>query len=355
MADAEPEERGGDRDTGGGADDAESAADSPGERVDSGEREGGADRPDETDGEPGAFDRSELAPLTLDEALSVIGEETRARIIVALGDAWDEDAARPDTVGFSELMERVDAEDSGRFNYHLDKLVGTFVEKREDGYLLRQPGRLVHRTIIAGTLTDREPIDPFPVDDCWNCDGTITATYRTDHIILFACEDCGEKADAMYLPARAFEERTTDEAVEAAFERTFHELAMMRRGVCFGCGGRVERDLRSEVGEVIEERFGYDAFATLACGSCNESFIAHPVRIAMTTPAVVGFFDDHGRDAARTRSWATVVDAATAAMTVAAETPVCVSFPFDLDDERLTLTLDEDLEVAAAERGPRPE
>ncbi|NIS32577.1 MAG: helix-turn-helix domain-containing protein, partial [Actinobacteria bacterium] len=63
--------------------------------------------------EPGA-DAGFMAP---DAAYGLLGSEPRIGILQALGEA-----DRP--VTFSELKERVDVDDSGRFNYHLSKLEG---------------------------------------------------------------------------------------------------------------------------------------------------------------------------------------------------------------------------------------
>lgn len=80
----------------------------------------------------------------MDEALSIIGEETRANIILELGEARTIDPDRSNSLRFSKLMDRVDAEDSGGFNYHLDKLVETFGKETDEGYKLRLPGQLVY-------------------------------------------------------------------------------------------------------------------------------------------------------------------------------------------------------------------
>lgn len=72
----------------------------------------------------------------------LLSDETRLRIVSALA-AYEH--AHPDDPGirFAALRERVDARDSGRFNYHLRKLDGILVEKLESGYALTPVGRQI--------------------------------------------------------------------------------------------------------------------------------------------------------------------------------------------------------------------
>lgn len=72
----------------------------------------------------------------------LLSDETRLRIVSALA-AYEH--AHPDDPGirFAALRERVDARDSGRFNYHLRKLDGILVEKSETGYALTPVGRQI--------------------------------------------------------------------------------------------------------------------------------------------------------------------------------------------------------------------
>jgi hypothetical protein len=311
--------------------------------------EAGAD--DEGDGV--VTESQRLRPLSLDEALSILGEETRARIVVELGDAWNADPPGPTHLSFSELMERVGAQDSGRFNYHLDKLVGTFVTKSEEGYAVRQPGKVVHRAIVAGTFTDRDGMESSPVDDCPTCEGQVTATYRSDQILVVACPDCETAWNAVYVPPRAIDGRSADELVDVATQWVYHDIAQLRRGICHGCGGTVDRDLSATVPDVWPDAFDFDVFATLACTECKDVHIGHPSEIALSTPPVVGFCHDHGLDTAVVVPWSDLVRTARTNTTVVGEDPLRVAVPYDLGGERLRVVLDDDLQVREVERTTR--
>lgn len=90
-----------------------------------------------------------LAP---DDAFAVLGNGTRMEILRALADA-------DDSLSFSELRDRVGVSDSGRFNYHLDKLDGHFVTDTSDGYQLQNAGKRVNKAVLSGGLRSRQRWD----------------------------------------------------------------------------------------------------------------------------------------------------------------------------------------------------
>lgn len=71
--------------------------------------------------------------LPPEEVYSLLANAMRVEIVLVLGEA---DGA----LAFSVLRERVGVRDSGGFNYHLQRLVGTFVERADDGYALTDIG-----------------------------------------------------------------------------------------------------------------------------------------------------------------------------------------------------------------------
>lgn len=90
-------------------------------------------------------------------AFHLLADGTRARIVQELGAAWSADW--PGVVGYADLMDRVGAADSGRFNYHLSQLVDRYVSHKTEGYKLDYHGLRVYRAIVAGTFTDDVTID----------------------------------------------------------------------------------------------------------------------------------------------------------------------------------------------------
>lgn len=287
--------------------------------------------------------------LSLDEALTVIGEETRARIVVELGEAVRDDGVTPAAVSFSELMDRVGATDSGRFNYHLDKLVDAFVLKGEEGYTLSPPGRFFYQAIVAGTLTDREQLRPFDLGTCPDCGDPLTVEYPSNHCLYVRCSECEVYSDMLHCPTTGLDDRTREETVDAAFRKDRHDVALLRQAVCFACGGHVEREIRTEPHDPWDELYDYDVYAVLACTSCHAGAVCHPALVAVVTAPVVGFCDDHGADPWSMRSWDDVLVDAQQETTTADDGSQAM-VPFDLGGERLRVTLDGDLQVVETER-----
>ena len=96
------------------------------------------------------------------EAFKLLGDETRLAILLALWEAYDPHA-KDNSVSFSTLYDRVSIRDSGTFTYHLDKLVGHFVEETDDGYRLRNSGLTIVRAIIAGTGLEDSRLAPTEI------------------------------------------------------------------------------------------------------------------------------------------------------------------------------------------------
>ncbi|WP_313691168.1 ArsR/SmtB family transcription factor [Halorarum halobium] len=82
----------------------------------------------------------------LASTFDLLSDETRLRIVreLAGGDS--------DPVPFSVLCDRLGVSDTGRFNYHLGRLRGRLVEKREGGYVLTREG-----DTLAGLLRTSVP------------------------------------------------------------------------------------------------------------------------------------------------------------------------------------------------------
>ena len=83
--------------------------------------------------------------LALASTFELLSDETRLRIVQELA------ATDSEPVSFSTLCARLEVRDTGRFNYHLGRLRGRLVEKREGGYVLTGDGarlaRLLDRSV----------------------------------------------------------------------------------------------------------------------------------------------------------------------------------------------------------------
>lgn len=100
------------------------------------------------DGPPRSESTTSEEDLAPHEAFAVLGNETRLAIVLAL-------EGTDDPIAYSELKRQVGVYDSGRFNYHLERLLDHFVERTEGGYRPRVVGTRVARAVTAGTFATR--------------------------------------------------------------------------------------------------------------------------------------------------------------------------------------------------------
>lgn len=192
-----------------------------------------------------------LAP---DDAFAVLGNETRMDILQELGEA-------DGPLSFSELRHRVGVRDSGQFNYHLNKLVGHFIENSDQGYDLRQAGRRVIEAVLSGAVTEAPVVERTQID--WTCHycgaPSLTMNYRQEQVGTY-CSQCegtyqgsseategalpAEQDRLGYtdLPPAGVHGRTPKEVLETALTWYHSEMVTVSRGICPRCSGPVTGD-----------------------------------------------------------------------------------------------------------------
>ncbi|MFC5367193.1 DUF7351 domain-containing protein [Salinirubrum litoreum] len=295
-------------------------------------------------------DIGDFESISMEDAISILGEQTRMKIIVELGKAWDERNHQQQKLRFSELMEAVGVTDSGQFNYHLDKLIGTFVGKSEDGYWLPNPGMRLYRLIVSGTVTERGVREDIDVDDCPSCGGTVWATYRDDNALAFTCKDCATGYAVIPISPRGFTDRTDEEALQAAFRTFYCELRLARQGICPACDGHVEAKLVDDLNERLEALSASGVISSLKCRMCNNYYYSDLSSIALTTDEVRRFLIDGGLEPPLVREWHDVTVAADESVTVVQTDPLRVEITFAVDGETIDATFDSDHRVVSSTR-----
>ncbi len=83
------------------------------------------------------------------QLFDLLSDETRFRIVDELYQTTDH------SVRFSDLSRRIEADDPGRFNYHLKRLQGQLVEKVDTGYRLSDEGHRIADAIFGVVRTSR--------------------------------------------------------------------------------------------------------------------------------------------------------------------------------------------------------
>ena len=277
--------------------------------------------------------------LTPEAAFGLLGNETRIAIIRALGEADEE------PLSFSALRERAGVRDSGGFNYHLDKLVGSFVRREDGGYALTFAGARVVGAILSGTFNEKGAEEEFELDAaCPACGSAVRASYRDERVAV-RCPTCDEQLSFFGFPPGGFENRDTTELTRT-FDRWIRNVfSLMADGICFNCTGRTHGSLTTE-----SEHMGDDeeVVVEFTCERCGEGATASVGSYVLYHPAVVAFHHDHGVDLSDTLSWNLpwLRDGRTR---IRSRDPLRAETTVELDGETLDLVVNEALDVSPAE------
>ncbi|WP_435359755.1 winged helix-turn-helix domain-containing protein [Haloarchaeobius sp. DFWS5] len=290
----------------------------------------------------------DTATRTPEAAYGLVANETRLAILRAL---WEADEK---CLSFSELRDAVGMKDTGQFNYHLSKLVGTFIDRvesddtdddgasgRDGGYEIRYAGLAVLGAILSGVYTRETSVGPVPVGaECMDCGAGLEARYEDERATV-ACTDCGEQFMGYSLPPGVVEGRDGDDLPAIISDYLYTVMTQVTAGFCPICTGQM-------VPEPVEKERGWHA--VYDCERCGMTITSTLAGAVVDHPAVVGFHYDHGIDMRRAFVWELDWFSPESA-TVVNDDPWRATIDFAFADETLTVTLDASLEVVAVERG----
>lgn len=316
-----------------------------------------------------------------------VEERRRRREELALGDRDLTD----DVVvfSFSELRDAVGVDDSGRFNYHLDKLVDRFVYRTPRGYMLTTAGHRLAGSIVAGRYEQSSTVTTERVDRCCpDCGDRLVAMYAVGGLTLLCetdhgtADDGGETDDPIedgYVEAvgdgaldetdladadeaemmsvlhqvmgdsvatvplspGAFEDRDLDEAVRVGTTVRRNRSRLVTDGVCPECHGDLRRRL-VESDQPYMTAAGYQTKGV--CEDCGLVTSDDLREMLLSHPAVVSFFWERGVDV-RDRYSGEVVLPPDDTIDERSEDPLTLAVTYECDGEELTLVVDETLEV----------
>lgn len=292
-------------------------------------------------GSPSAVDAALERVDQLDpaEAFKLIGNETRLDILRELADA-DE---RP--VSFSELRNEVGMRDSAQFNYHLQRLVGHFVEHTDEGYDFKHAGEKVIRAIIAGSLTEDPRLEPFEVQGgCTACGGVLTASYADEYMTI-ACAECGQRHGSYSFPPGGLNDRTLDEMAEAFDNRVKHLHCLAADGVCPECGGRMAT-------HIIEDEaccLGSTLHVDHACRQCGHELCSAPGLRLLDHSTVVSFYRERGIKLDERPYWTLPWCVSDEYNTIRSREPLRIEVHIPVGSDELLVTMDDDLNVITTE------
>lgn len=308
--------------------------------------------PDAGDAESGVRGTDSDDALAPSEAFQTLGGETRLAVVRAL-------ATADDALAFSDLFAATDEDTTAGFAYHLRQVAGEFVRQREDDrYELTDAGRAAARDVRAGTYTERVNRDPVALAaDCPLCTESALTAGVVDNVTEIRCGACETTLSRLSLPPSGYAGRDGEELATAVDAHHRNRIESFADGVCPECAGTVEstvepaaEDPVDTVGDGEGDRKA-DANgplqATFACETCGTD-LSCPVALAtLDHPAVVAFYHDHGEDIGERPLWNVGTEWREG---VVSTDPLCVAVSTRVDDEVLTLYVDDDASVVGHRR-----
>ena len=241
---------------------------------------------------------------------SVLDSEIRLAILDALYDRTVVPGPFSGETSYSSIREAVGIDDSGRFNYHLDRLTDEFVIKFGDAYRLTERGREIVRLRRTGTLTEDPRVAPKQIDSsCYLCGERVEVFYANGFVVT-RCPSCSGAVDTEIFPtgtlsALPYPPSGVDGIdIETVFERV-HQRFMcvyraMARGFCPTCGHDVhvtlprredaqgERDLLRHV--------THDGLVMLSCTHCGQHRVTNPLSATDDRDPMADYFIDRAVD-----------------------------------------------------------
>ena len=292
---------------------------------------------------PDADDRRSSSTVDVDAdrvaaALNSAASPDRIEILLAL---WA-DGPLP----FADLQAAAGFEDSGRFNYHLNELLGSFVEKSDEGYRLLGAGAKTIDVVLDARFGDPPaPVDA-PVDaDCPACGEKLRGRYENGTVRIL-CPGCETVVHLGYFPPRGRTTRSGEAFFRAYARRLWRDFTLAHRGVCPQCSGRTETRVERDADGDWHLRFP----AATRCRDCEYSMRTAIGLLLIADPAVVSFLYDHGEHFEATPFWEYEFCIDDAAAELAREDPLRVVVPIRRGEERLRITVDERCEVVETAR-----
>lgn len=285
-------------------------------------------------------------PDASSEPFELLASEIRLDIVRALGEAMAGGEHTP--LAFSELQGAVGVDDNGKFNYHLSQVLGTFVEKVEEGYRLKPTGISVFQSVKAGTYSGDVTVEPTKIGDaCVTCDGETSIWYE-DGRVFTGCESCDDVNLRYPLPPGTFDREDFESLVRAASTRISRDYRSFLRGVCPYCSGRVASTIRREIPNGITDELSKSrsVFGSHSCRRCYW-FVQFSLETGFQEyPAIVSFLYERGLNLFDVRPWNAPYEYAVEERST---DPLRVAVTYEYDGDSRTLVVDGSLDVVTVE------
>ncbi len=268
------------------------------------------------------------------EAFALLGHEIRLEILLALLVNWK--AARTEPVSYAALMDTVEMVDSGKFNYHLDKLRDVYVQKVNDGYVPTASATALYRDVLAHRPMDTLTIKNHSLDmDCPVCGEATALTYERGFVTI-DCQHCTEWVGfTSPFPHTGVEQRDIDELLTAIDTRVKLHTELLRHDQCPDCSGTVAVDLRLE-------EFKNEPFVTVDCQTCSLTIGLEVLGMVRGDNRVTDALQTVGIDPSLP-----VWELPTGTAFIDSQTPPRVGIRVTSEDGTVTVVLNESLDIVS--------
>ena len=275
-----------------------------------------------------------------DEVFALLADETRILILQAL---WE---AESETLSFSTLRESVGMRDAGQFNYHLGKLVGHLIKKTDDGYTLSPAGESVIGAILSGAFTMKGDVTPIQLpNQCSTCDDEPLWFEVDQNYVTITCNEC-EKASTFPIPPSVLAGYPAEAFPSVAQQYVRTLIQNLRRGFCPTCSGAVQPtigtfgDGSNEVPSIADQ-----VVIRFQCDKCGQTHQNDPVSFFLSEPVVVSYFHTRGVNIEDISIWNLSQYVGEPASTTAETDQRHVTLTFTTEEDCLTLTVDDSLDI----------
>jgi hypothetical protein len=277
------------------------------------------------------------------DVFELVGNPDRLSIVEVLIETRRED--EDPHVRFTDLRNGSDIEDTGRFNYHLDQLLGTFVTKTEEGYRLSSYAHRIMAPMMGGVYDPERASDPIETPgECPECDSELKIE-PSETVLQIRCEQGHPINRGLLGYPGVVGDRPPAEANQALGLINMHGVELAVSGTCPTCNGPVD-------GAFHESDDAEYYYFESPCRTCGNQFANTVGGCVLTHPAIVSFFYDHGIDVREMVPWE-LSFVYPGAETVESTDPLRLSVDIVHDDEVLTVTVDRNATVVSTERtGP---
>jgi hypothetical protein len=271
------------------------------------------------------------------DAFSLLAHDIRLDIVLALLDNWA--AVHTEPQSYSALMSAVGMEDSGKFNYHLDRLLGVYVAKVEDGYVPTASATALYRAVLAHRPTASADRTAELDTPCPHCGGTLIEEYERSFFTL-DCTDCDGWEGMTYpFPQNGLRDWTGADRFHAVTRRAAHHIGLAQTGQCPYCAGHVAVALDPDWAE------GTEPAVTMACETCSWTVGVSVLTAVQFVPRVAGALLVIGleRPFPEQRLTDLVTDS------TRSSDPPRIELTVETAEGAVTITVDDDLSVVSVE------